>query len=70
MIEEELEQLVKSYEVNAIISSGENAKDIFCEGWPLAKKVLESVAKMMPKLTFIIQLIIVAGDAFAERNCP
>lgn len=59
-----------SYSENVTVQ-GRNAKDVFCNGWPAAKTVLESIAAMIknPIVKVIIGIVIKAGDALSAKIC-
>lgn len=58
-------------DLNATTANGQSAKNIFCNGWPAAKVVLESISAIIknpiPKL--IIGIVIKAGDALSGKIC-
>jgi len=44
-------------------------KEEFCKLWPTLKSGLELLKKIVPSLTFFIDLVIGGGDALAKRIC-
>jgi len=56
---------------SAKIESGENAKQVFCNGWPVAKVTLTSIKAMVknPIVKIMITAVIACGDAIQEKFC-
>jgi hypothetical protein len=73
--ETELNQLSKlegvSVNLDAKAANGQDAKTIFCKGWPAAKMVLDAIKAMLPNpaVKIVIGIIISAGDALSGRIC-
>lgn len=73
--ESELNQVSNLEGINvnaeALVANGDQAKVIFCKGWPATKMVLEALKAMLPHVAVktIIGVIIKAGDALSSRIC-
>ncbi len=51
--------------------TGEKAKDVFCTGWPVAKKSLELIYATVknPIVKLIVNIVITVGDGMANKFC-
>jgi len=60
-----------SFDANATTVNGQSAKNIFCNGWPSAKVVLESIALIIknPIVKIVIGIVVKAGDALSTKVC-
>lgn len=66
MTKEEVVSNVNSISATAV--SGD-VKTEFCKIWPIAKQALQLLIKVVPSLTFFINLVIAGGDALANKIC-
>lgn len=60
-----------SINAEAVTGTGQSAKNVFCQSWPVAKTVLEAISNMIknPMIKVSIGIIIRVGDAMHERIC-
>lgn len=60
-----------SFDEQATTIEGKKAKEVFCNGWPSSRIVLEAIASMVknPIAKVIIGIVIKAGDALSAKIC-
>ena len=69
---EALKQALSNADPNKALATAD-AKDLFCKGWPVVKRVLEWVAarpETSPELKDAIEKAIDAGDMVHGMICP
>jgi len=66
MTREEVISNVNSISPEAI---GGDVKTEFCKLWPTVKAGLQLLIKVIPSLTFFINLVITGGDALSKKIC-
>jgi hypothetical protein len=74
-MEQELKDLMEfkniSYDENAVLETGENAKGIFCQHWPEAKLGLEALLATIknPVVRWTIRGVLALGSGLYAKRC-
>lgn len=69
-------QLLTADDADALQTSSVTAaalpdpKTLFCQHWGTARQVLQALKLLLPKLGWLFDLIIVAGDKLRAAICP
>jgi uncharacterized membrane protein len=62
-------EIVENVNSIAVESIDNGTKSAFCKIWPTVKEGLLLLAKAVPALTLIVNLVIVGGDALSKKIC-
>jgi hypothetical protein len=69
--EADIERVEKELRADAA-AAPQDAKNVFCESWPTARKVIEALLKIVtnPILKLILQAVEEVGDLLQKLICP